>query len=256
LEIAFLSLAGMLTIRFFMANIPKPKWRTSALTPAVERLRQKRGQKPGQVNKGLIVSMMLSSDMLARPETPGKIVGSTPQVPLVRVLDTFRQLKDPKSRVLGGFFYGSPDELTTDSPMDEIPVQPISVGAPSEGAEMGGKAKPHAVFSGVASPGSKVSVTIADEVGQPIESRTVYTDAGGNWLAPFGRLSTLDESGLISIEVLPTTWGGAASPSFMMFDFPAQKIIEHGKSGEEGDSNFFAAVFEGANHGDDVSLPD
>jgi len=232
-----------------MAMIPKTQWRTRALTPAASRLRQTRlgAARHGVANH--VISVVVSSARVAAPEQPGRVVGSTPQVPLVQVLDSFRKLQDPKSRVVGGFFYGSPDELTTDSPMGEVAVDRGVVDGLAGADDT--KANPHAVFSGVASPGSKVSVTIADEVGQPIESRTVYTDAGGNWLAPFGRLSTLDESGLISIEVLPTTWGGPISPSFMMFDFPAQKIIEHGKRDTESDSNFFAAVFEGARHGED-----
>jgi hypothetical protein len=232
-----------------MATIPKPQWRTSALTSAVARLQRARRPKwhPAPQVQNHVVSVIVSSSMVAAPEEPGEVVGSTPQVPLVRILDSFRQLEDPKSRVVGGFFYGSTEQLTTESAMDEVAFQQVVPG--EQGglmeAEADSAAHPHAVFSGVASPGSKVSVTIADEVGQPIETRTVYTDAGGNWLAPFGRLSTLDESGLISIEVQPTTWGGQATPSFMMFDFPAQKIIEHGEQGREGESNFFAAVFEG-----------
>lgn len=194
-----------------------------------------------------MVSVIVSSSIVASPEEPSEVVGATP---LVRILDSFRQLEDPKSRVIGGFFYGTPDDLTTESPMDEIAIQGGAEGEQGEPGDAASSNAPHAVFSGVASPGSQVSVTIADEVGQPIESRTVYTDAGGNWLAPFGRLSTLDESGLISIEVLPTTWGGQASPSHMMFNFPAQKIIEHGERDGEGESNFFAAVFEGAKHSD------
>lgn len=231
-----------------MATIPKAKWRTSALTSAVARLQSGR-KNPTRVQNH-VVSVIVSSAVVAGSSETSKIVGATPQVPLVRILDSFRQLEDPKSRVIGGFFYGSPDELTTDSPMDEVGFQQVAPGSQSGSKDAGGD-DIHAVFSGVASPGSKVSVTIADEVGQPIESRTVYTDAGGNWLAPFGRLSTLDESGLISIEVLPTTWGGQANPSFMMFDFPAQKIIEHGEQDRDGDRNFFAAVFEGSEHSDD-----
>ena len=231
-----------------MATIPKPQWRSSALTSAVARLQRSRRTRPHTRVQNHVVSVVVSSSIVAAPEEPGKVVGSTPQFPLVRILDSFRQLEDPKSRVVGGFFYGSPDELTTESTMDEIAVQHGAIGEHGGSGEGKSSSDPHAVFSGVASPGSKVSITIADEVGQPLESRTVYTDAGGNWLAPFGQLSTLDESGLISIEVLPTTWGGKANPSFMMFEFPAQKIIEHGEQGRDGDSNFFAAVFEGSQH--------
>ena len=231
-----------------MATIPKPRWRTSALTSAVARMQRTRRPRPHAQVQNHVVAVVVPSSVVAWPEEPDKVVGSTPQFPLVRILDSFRQLEDPKSRVVGGFFYGSPDELTTESPMDEIAAQHAADGEQGGPGEALSSSDPHAVFSGVASPGSKVSVTIADEVGQPLESRTVYTDAGGNWLAPFGQLSTLDESGLISIEVLPTTWGGQASPSFMMFEFPAQKIIEHGEQGRDGDSNFFGAVFEGSEH--------
>ena len=239
-----------------MATIPRPQWRTSALTraaartSAVARLQQARRPQLRPQIQNHVVSVVVSSSIVAAPEEPSEVVGSTPQVPLVRILDSFRDLEDPKSRVVGGFFYGKPDALTTESPMDEIAVGEANTGEQDGANEAGSSRDPHAVFSGVASPGSQVSVTIADEVGQPIESRTVYTDAGGNWLAPFGQLSTLDGSGLISIEVLPTTWGGQASPSHMMFEFPAQKIIEYGEKGREGDSNFFAAVFEGADPGD------
>lgn len=193
---------------------------------------------------------MVSPEEISGSTTPSRVVGATPSVPLVRVLDSFRSLRDPKSRVIGGFFYGTPDELTTDSQMEKLVVQHLPSGVDvNEDASQHGM--PHAVFSGVASPGSKVSVTIADEVGQPIESRTVYTDAGGNWLAPFGRLSTLDESGLVSVEVLPTTWGGSGSPSFMMFDFPARKILARGAQERTGGRDMFAAVFQGASVVDD-----
>ncbi len=228
-----------------MAKIPKTQWRSRALISAVGRLRQRSSRTTQPLTQNQVVSVVVSSARVARPEQGGRIVGATPQVPLVRVLDSFRQLKDPKSRVVGGFFYGSPDELTTDSRLDEFAVQQIAVDGSGDVVAADANTSPHVVFSGVASPGSKVSVFIADEVGQPIESRTVYTDAGGNWLAPFGRLSTLDESGLISVEVLPTTWAGAARPSFMTFEFPAQKIIAQGEKGRQGGRDFFAAVFEG-----------
>lgn len=232
-----------------MATIPKAQWRTSALTSAAARLQLSRRPGAGPQVQNHVVSVVVAASAVAAPDEPTQVVGATRQVPLVRILDSFRQLEDPKSRVIGGFFYGSPDELTTESDFDEITVQGEAAAEPVRLGDTAADRSPHAVFSGVASPGSQVSVTIADEVGQPIESRTVYTDAGGNWLAPFGRLSTLDESGLISIEVLPSTWSGQARPSHMMFDFPARRIIEHGERGRGGDGNFFAAVFEGGKHG-------
>jgi hypothetical protein len=231
-----------------MAGIPKARWRTSALKPASRRkpMRSKAGHR-------IIVATAISpAEIIANAEqSSGSEKGTLEktQVPLVKVLDSFRDLDDQKSRVVGGFFYGESDTLTTTSSMDAMALHPTDLSLSSENEGRSTPLQPSAVFCGVASPGSQVSVSITDEVGQPLESRVVYADAGGNWLAELGRLSTLDESGLVSIEVLPSTWGGKTEPKLIMFDFPAQKILDRGDKEWSADRDLFAAVFEGANYG-------
>lgn len=154
-------------------------------------------------------------------------------VTLVEMLDVFRDLDDPQSRVFGGVFFG--DAWKTRDDETEAPDFAPSVSQDAESH--------FPLFSGVASPGSRVDVVLADEAGVPHSELTVYTDAGGNWVAPFENVEKIEASWLAEIEIQPAAWSGMVETRNFIIPFPGGDILEHEDVQTPADGELYGVVF-------------
>ena len=152
-------------------------------------------------------------------------------VTLVEMLEVFRNLEDPQSRVFGGVYFGDAwktrGEKHAGPPLPE--PQRTNANFP--------------LFSGVASPGSRVDVTLSDEAGVPQNEVTVYTDAGGNWVAPFEGVNTSGTTWLAEISLLPAAWSGTVESRNYIISFPGGDILSHEDVRTPVDGELYGVVF-------------
>ena len=130
-------------------------------------------------------------------------------ITLTQILDTFRYLENPHSRVFAGLF-----ETSTD--------------AKADAAEEGAPKALAPVISGFAEPGSKIAVTFSDELGIPQSQVTVYSDDKGHWIAPRGGGAYLSETQSIQLEITPPLWSGETASERYYVSFPADALQAQG----------------------------
>ncbi|MFV1996152.1 MAG: hypothetical protein ACC661_12010 [Verrucomicrobiales bacterium] len=127
------------------------------------------------------------------PPPPGK------PLTLVQILDTFRDLENPHSRVFGGML--TPDGQNPTAENSAVPM-----------------------VSGVAAPGSQVHVVFADDAGIPQVDIVVHSDSSGNWLAPLASDSSLLPPRWLQVAITPPVWSGASTADYFQVSFPIEEM--------------------------------